>query len=268
MTRAGRAAMTRETVGEHLPAVGVLVALLVAWEIAVRALHIAPYLLPPPSRIAHAFMETRAVLPAHVRTTFAEAALGLGCSAAVGALTAGVLAWSGPVRRALYPIIIVTQNVPLVVMAPLLIVWFGFGIAPKVLVVAIAGYFPIAVATTDALLRADRDLVDLARACGASRTAVVRHVLLPGALPAFFAGLRISATYAVLAAVIAEWVGAGSGLGLYITRAQTAFRVDRVFVAVGLVAALSIGFFAAASLVARLAMPWQQAAVHDPRKES
>jgi ABC-type nitrate/sulfonate/bicarbonate transport system permease component len=159
-----------------------------------------------------------------------------------------------------YPLLVISQNVPLVVIAPLVVVWFGFGMLPKVLVVTLMGFFPIVVATTDGLLRTDRELIELARSYGGGRWQVLRGVLVPSAVPSFFAGLQISAAYAVLGAVIAEWVGASSGLGLFITRSQTAFRVDRVFVAVAVIAALSIAAFAAVHLAARLAMPWQHVA--------
>ncbi len=250
----------RRALRDYAPAFLLLVTLVGAWEVAVRVLDVAPYLVPAPSRIARAFTEVRGTLPGHLRTTASEAALGLALSAVLGAGFAAVLAWSTPLRRAVYPLFVISQNVPLVVIAPLLVVWFGFGMFPKVLVVTLMGFFPIVVATTDGLLRADRDIVELARSYGAGRWAVLHTVLIPSATPAFFAGLQISAAYAVFGAVIAEWVGASSGLGLFITRSQTAFRVDRVFVAVVMIAALSIASFAAVHLAARLAMPWQHIA--------
>ena len=173
---------------------------------------------------------------------------------------AAIIASSAFARRAVYPIVVVSQNVPLIVLAPLLVIWFGFGMAPKVLVVAIAGFFPIAVNTVDGLRGADREMVDLVRSMGASRGQVLRAVLIPSAVPSFFAGLKISAAYAVIGAVIGEWVGASSGLGLFITRSQTAFRVDRVFVAIALIATLSIALFALVHVAERLAMPWRAAA--------
>ncbi len=250
----------RRSARDYVPAALLLVALIVAWEVVVRALDVAPYLVPAPSRVWTAFTEVRGTLPGHLRTTTSEAAVGLALSAILGAACAALLAWSTPLRRAVYPLLVISQNVPLVVIAPLVVVWFGFGMLPKVLVVTLMGFFPIVVATTDGLLRADRELIELARSYGAGRWQVLRGILIPSAMPAFFAGLQISAAYAVLGAVIAEWVGASSGLGLFITRSQTAFRVDRVFVAVAVIAALSIAAFAAVHLAARLAMPWQHVA--------
>ncbi|MGE3961284.1 MAG: ABC transporter permease [Dehalococcoidia bacterium] len=250
----------------YLPAVLFLVALVVAWDLAVRAFDVQPYLLPSPGRVWSAFLEVRGTLPGHIRTTLTEAVLGLLLACVLGAVTAAALAGFAPLRRMVYPLLVVSQNVPMIVMAPLIVVWFGFGVMPKLLVVALICFFPIVVATTDGLLRADRELVDLARSFGASRLQVLRTILVPSAVPSFFAGLQISATYAVLGAVIAEWVGASSGLGLFITRSQTAFRVDRVFVAVVVIAAVSILLFALVHLAARAAMPWQYADGQNPEE--
>ncbi len=250
---------------EYLPAALLLVGVVGAWEAWVRVFDTQPYILPAPSRVWSAFLEVRGLLPAHIRTTVTEALVGLFFGAAVGVVLAVVIASIPLVRRVLYPILVVSQTVPMIVLAPLLVVWFGFGMTPKVVVVALIGFFPIVVSTADGLSRADTDMVGLVRSMGANRAQVLRYVLFPSALPAFFAGLKIAAAYAVVAAVIGEWVGASSGLGLFITRAQTAFRVDRVFVAVAVVALTSIALFAMVHLMARLASPWMY--VHDKEND-
>ena len=261
MTAGGsRARPAVRLVRDYAPAAAFLGLLVLAWEGGVAAFDTPPYLLPAPSGIWEAFLETRDILPAHLRTTLAEALIGLALAALAGVALAAVIASSAFARRAVYPIVVVSQNVPLIVLAPLLVIWFGFGMAPKVLVVALAGFFPIAVNTVDGLRSADREMVELVRSMGASRGQVLRSVLIPSAVPSFFAGLKISAAYAVIGAVIGEWVGASSGLGLFITRSQTAFRVDRVFVAIALIATLSIALFTAVHLAERLAMPWRAAA--------
>lgn len=235
----------------------VLLALLVAgWEAWVRVFDTRPYILPAPSRIWDGFWGTKELLPDHIRTTLAEAVLGLAFGAGAGVAIAVLVAGIPLVRRVLMPLLVVSQTIPMVVLAPLLIVWFGFGMTPKVVVVALWGFFPVAVATADGLMHADREMVGLVRAMGANRLQVLRHIAVPAALPAFFSGLKIAAAYAVGGAVVGEWIGASSGLGLYITRAQTSFRVDRVFVAVMLIALLSMLLFAAVHVLARLATPW------------
>ena len=238
------------------PAVALLAGLVVLWELVVRALEVPSYLLPAPSRVWSAFLRTREVLPAHIRTTLAEAVIGLGVAAVAGAALAAVIASVGLVRRVLYPVLVLSQNIPLVVLAPLLVVWFGFGMLPKVIVVALIGFFPIVVSTVDGLRGADREMVDLVRSMGGSRLQVLTAVRIPSAIPAFFAGLKVGAAYAVIGAVIGEWVGASSGLGLFITRSQTAFRTDQVFVAIAVVATMSIALFGAVQALAWLAMPW------------
>ena len=249
--RAGRRALAA-----YLPATLLLVALVGVWEAWVRVFDTKPYVLPAPSRVWDAFLETRDILPGHIRTTVAEAAIGLGVAVAVGVGLALAMATWPLVRRVFYPILIVSQTIPMVVLAPLLIIWFGFGLTPKVVIVALIGFFPIAVATVDGLTGADGDMIGLIRSMGGRKRAELWYVRIPAALPSFFAGLKIAAAYAVLGAVIGEWVGASSGLGIFITRSQNSFRVDRVFVATAVVALVSIGLFAAVTIAARLATPW------------
>ena len=257
MTRVGRVAL------DLLPATLFLVALLVGWEIWVRARDVPAYLLPPPSDLWQAFVDQRETLPAHARTTISEALFGLFFAAVLGVVLAALIASIPLARRVLYPLLVVSQNIPVLVLAPLLAVWFGFGMTPKVLIVVLIGFFPIAVNTADGLLRADREMVELVRSMGASRWQVLRTVLVPSAVPSFFAGLQIGAAYAVIGAVIAEWMGASSGLGLFITRSQRAFRTDQIFMAVVLIALVSIALFAGVRLLARLAMPWQRASASE-----
>jgi ABC-type nitrate/sulfonate/bicarbonate transport system permease component len=257
MTDAAPSTMGPGRLRRVAPPLVLILALLVVWEVAARAFAIPDYILPAPSRLWTAFIEVRALLPEHIATTLTEALGGLAAAIVVAVPVAALVATFQPVRRALMPLLVISQNIPMIVLAPLLVVWFGFGITPKLLVVALIGFFPIAVSTADGLLNADRQLIDLIRTMGASRGRVLRTVLIPSALPSFFAGLKISASYAVLAAVIGEWVGASSGLGLFITRAQTAFRTDRVLVAVVVIAAISVTLFLATQLLARMAMPYR-----------
>jgi ABC-type nitrate/sulfonate/bicarbonate transport system permease component len=249
----------------YLPPALFLAGLAVCWEVAVRSLDVAPWILPAPSAVWAAFTDIGEVLPGHIATTMTEALLGLLIAAVAGASIAALIASMPLARRLTYPLLVLSQNIPLIVLAPLLVVWFGFGIEPKVAVVALIGFFPIVVSTAEGLMRTDPDLVDLVRSTGASRWQMLRAVRIPAAVPAFFAGLQISTTYAVLGAVIGEWVGATSGLGLFITRSQTAFRTDRVFVAVVVIAALSIALFGLVHVIARLVMPWQYASEREQR---
>lgn len=240
-----------------VPPVAFVLAGLAVWEAAVRVLGVPDYILPAPSQIAVAAREVADVLPGHVATTGLEALLGIVTGAAVGVLLA-VAIWSSTlVRRVLWPLLVGSQTVPMIVLAPLLVLWFGLGLTPKVVVVALIALFPVAVSTVQGLESADPEQIDLLRSMGATRREVLRIILVPTALPGFFAGLRIAAAYAIAGAVIAEWVGAASGLGLFITRAQTSFRVDRVFVGVGVITLLSVALFGAVHLLARRTTPWR-----------
>lgn len=239
------------------PPLAVVLAVLALWEGAVAVFPIEDYLLPAPSQVWRALVEMAPVLPEHIAATLTEALAGLAVAVAVALPVAALVVASPAARRALLPLLVLSQNIPMIVLAPMLAVWFGFGLTPKVFVVALIGFFPIAVSTIDGLLGADRDAIDLVRGMGGGRLRVLRTVLVPSALPSFFAGLKISATYAILGAVIAEWVGASAGLGLFLTRAQTAFRTDRVLAGVVVIAVLSLAMFALVQVAARLAMPYR-----------
>jgi len=242
--------------GTYLPAVGLLTLLVLAWEAYVRIEDVRPYMVPAPSAVWRAFLDTRETIPGHAWATLQEALAGLALGSAAGVAIAAPVASSRLVRRVLYPLLVASQTIPVFVLAPIFVVWFGLGLAPKVAVVALFAVFPIAVSTVDALTRADRELVDLVRGMGAGRWDVLRLVRIPSAIPGFFSGFKIAAAYAVVGAVIGEIVGAREGLGLYISRSQRAFATDQVFAGIVVVSLLSLALFAAAHIAARLATPW------------
>jgi ABC-type nitrate/sulfonate/bicarbonate transport system permease component len=220
---------------------------------------VADYVLPAPSRVWRALWSMAPDLGDDVQVTITEAVLGLLAGATAGVVLALAIAAWPVARRAVYPVLVVSQTVPVIVLAPILTVWLGFTMAPKIVVVALVTFFPVVVSTVDGLVHADRELVDLVRSFGASRPTVLRVVQVPHALPGFFAGLKIAASYAVVGAVIAEWMGASQGLGLAMMRAFRVFRTDRVLAVVVVVAAASVTLFFLVHLVARLAMPWRAA---------
>ena len=183
---------------------------------------------------------------------------GLVVGAVAGVVLAVLIVRVRVIRQVLYPLLVVSQTVPMVVLAPLLIIWFGFGLTPRIVVVALIVFFPVLVSIVTAIDQADADLIDLVRSMGAAPRQVLRLVLLPSAVPAFFSGLRIAAAYTVGGAVIAEFVNPnGGGLGVFITRSRQAYAVDRIFVAVVIIGLLTALLFAAVDLAARLASPWQ-----------
>jgi ABC-type nitrate/sulfonate/bicarbonate transport system permease component len=252
----------RRLLHHGLPPLALLAALLLTWELWVRLRDVQPYVLPPPSRLWPAFWESRSLLAGHLRTTLTETVVGVALGAALGAVLAVAIASAPLLRRALEPVLVASQTIPLIVLAPLLVLWFGFGMAPKIVIVVLIVFFPVAVATTAGLLAADHEQIDLVRSLGAGRRQVLRLVTLPSALPSFFAGLRISSAYAVAGAVYGELIGSSSGLGLFIERSRRSYRVDQVLVAVVVIALLSAALFGLVHLLGRLLTPWDRP--HEP----
>lgn len=240
----------------HWPALVTLFVLTSAWQV----FGTGSAVFPPPSKIAQAFWRTRDLLPAHIRTTLIETLLGTGIGVFLGAAVA-ILMFSIPfLRRAFHPLLVASQTVPVQILSPILVLWFGFGLFPKVIIVAMVVFFPVAISTATGLESADKEMLEMVRSLGAGRLQEFRYLLGPAALPAALSGLRISLTYAVAAAAISESIGATEGLGLYIARSQRAFRYDQVFVGVIVVTLLSIAFFSVVHLLDKVLCPWRHLA--------
>lgn len=236
----------------------VLTLLLVLWELIARWGSIPEWILPGPLRILETFGETLPLMLKHAKITVIECLLGFAAAIILAFIIAFLMDELPLVRRTLYPLLITSQTVPIVSVAPLFIIWFGYGILPKILVVILVCFFPVAVSLLGGLAAVDREYLELFRSMGASRLAVFRMVKLPLALPAFFSGLKISASYSVMGAVIGEWLGAKEGLGTYLTLSQRSFRVDRVFAAILAITVLSLILFAAAAVMERAVIPWHR----------
>jgi len=233
---------------------------LAAWQTASDRSGIPAFILPSPTEILGALWETRAVLGGHIAQTMLETALGLAAALVAGVALAAAIDLSPFLRRALYPLLVASQTIQILAIAPLLIIWFGFGILPKVIIVALVCFFPLAVSTADGLASADPDLVALLRTMGARRGQIWRMVRLPSALPSFFSGLRVAVTYSVVGATIGEWVGGQRGLGVYMIRSKNAFATDQVFGAILITSLLSIGLFVIVWLIERAVLPWYYSA--------
>ncbi len=238
------------------PALSLLVGLLVVWQVGVVASGVAPQVLPSPLRVVEQGWAFRAQLWANTVPTLHATAVGFAVSLAVAWALAVAIDFSPWLRRALTPLLVASQTLPIIAIAPLLIIWFGFGLAPKVLVIALVTFFPVTVGLVEGFASAPRQATDLLRSMGASRWDQFRYVRLPAALPRFFTSLRIGITYAVTGAVFAEYVGATAGLGIFMSVQKNAFRTDLVLAAVVVVALLSVALFAATHLVQRLVAPW------------
>jgi ABC-type nitrate/sulfonate/bicarbonate transport system permease component len=245
-----------ERVRRVLPAL-VLVAVGVAvWQWYVTAAGVRPQVLPSPVRVVTEGWAHRADLWANTLPTLEVTAVGFAVSLAVGWLLAVAVDFSPWLRRALTPLLVASQTLPIIAIAPLLIIWFGFGLLPKVVVIALVTFFPIAVGLIEGFGRTERPATNLLRSMGASRWAQFRYVRLPGAMPSFFTALRIGITYAVTGAIFAEYVGATAGLGIFMNLQKNSFRTDLVLAAVLVTAAISVTLYGLTHLVQRLAVPW------------
>lgn len=240
-----------------LPAVLSVLSAFAIWEIYVYLSGISPLMLPAPSRVLDQMVLNRDMLWSNTVPTLKATFAGFSLSLTVAFGLSVVLDFMPRVRQALFPIFVVSQTLPLVAIAPLVVLWFGFDLTPKVLLVALVTFFPMLVALVDGYASTDPEIEDLLRSMGASRVVVFRRARLPSAMPYFFAGLRISITYAVVAAIFAEYVGARAGLGIVILNAKNSFRPDLVLAAVVISSVLTLMLFAITALLQRLVLRWR-----------
>jgi ABC-type nitrate/sulfonate/bicarbonate transport system permease component len=241
---------------EAFPPLLLLAFTVLAWQVVADRSGLSAFILPSPTQVIDAAWETRSLLATAIGTTMLETLIGLAVAILLGIALATAMDLVEFLRRALYPILVASQTVQILAIAPLLIIWFGFGLLPKVIIVVLICFFPLAVNTADGLASADPDFIALLRSMGARRSQVWRLVRLPAALPSFFSGLRIAVTYSVVGATIGEWVGGSAGLGLYMLRSKNALATDQVFVAIVITTAISIGLFAMIYLLERRLLPW------------
>jgi ABC-type nitrate/sulfonate/bicarbonate transport system permease component len=242
-----------------VPPAVVFVALLVVWQAVTTLGGINPTVLPGPRLIAMSTFDDRANLWPAVTTTSEETMLGLLLAVAVALVIGTTIHLSRPARGSLYPLIVASQTLPIITLAPLMVIWFGFGLLPKILLVGFFSFFPITVGLVSGLGSVDADAVNLMRTMRATRGQILMRVSLPGALPQLFTGLKISVTYAFASAVVAEFVGATKGIGVYMTSVSTAapVRTDLELGATFVVSVLTIALFVMVSVVQRLVMPWR-----------
>lgn len=238
------------------PIVAVLL-LLVLWQLAVTVFQVEKWILPSPVHIAQEAWLNRADLIKHTWATIQLTLLGFGIGTAFGLLVAMVLHPIPLIKRALYPLIIITQNVPTIALLPLLMIWFGFGLLPKMIVITLVCFFPITVAMMDGLMRTDRTMLRYMRMAGASRSQMFWKLELPSSLPSLFSGLKIAATYSVMSSIVAEWMGADKGIGYYMNLQKAAFRTDRMFVAILIIVLLSIAMFGIVKWIEGRVIHWQ-----------
>ena len=240
-----------------------LAALIGLWQLAASSgfladvLGVEDFLVPSPAEIASSLWENRSILLENAWVTLREIALGLAFAIAVGLLFAVAMNLSEAVRLASYPLVIASQAIPIIVIAPILIIWLGFGLAPKVLVIALICFFPITVATLDGLSSVDAAAIKLMRTLYASRWQIFWRVEAPTAMPSFFSGAKIAAAVAPIGAVFAEWVASNQGLGRLILDYNANYQVADMFAATVVLTAIAIGFFGLLALVERRVVTWR-----------
>lgn len=241
-----------------LYAPGFIIGLILIWQV-VCSLELVPgYMLPSPIQVMQAFINEFNVLMEHLMISLSEAFLGLG----VGILVAFILAvgmdhYRG-LHKSLYPLLIISQTVPVIAIAPLLVLWMGYGMAPKVMVIFLVCFFPITISLLDGFKEADRDTIRLMKSMGANAKQIFWHIKLPCALSGFLAGLKVSVSYAVIGAVVAEWLGGTAGLGVYMTRVRKSYAFDKMFAVIFLVSLISLVLMKLVSLLERKVMPYKR----------
>ncbi|HEY1389685.1 MAG TPA: ABC transporter permease [Ktedonobacterales bacterium] len=248
--------VSRLTMAAIIPALALLAALVLLWQWYASQPDIDAHILPTPLAVWGVMVGQRDILWQHMLVTLQETLIGFALALAAGVAFGTLIDFSPWLRRAFYPLLVASQTIPIFTLAPLLVLWFGFGLVSKSIVVLLVCFFPIVVALADGLRSADPELVRLFRAFGAGPVRIFWSVRLPGALPSLFSGVRIAIAYSVIGAIFGEYVGASAGLGFYMQLKQHSFATAGVLASIVVTALLSIALFASVAIVERLALPW------------
>ncbi|WP_412989703.1 ABC transporter permease [Pediococcus siamensis] len=235
----------------------VIFALLVIWQLISTFQIVPTYLLPSPLSVVTAFVVDFKTLIANAGVTLLEAFWGLVIGVCGGVVIATIMDLFDPLYKAVYPLLVISQTVPAVAIAPLLILWFGYGMLPKIVLITVTTFFPVAVAMLTGFRSTDPDLLRLMRTMGATKWKLYYYVKFPNSLNHFFSSLKISVSYAIVSAVISEWVGGFSGLGVYMTRVMKAYAYDKMFAVIFLISGLSLLLIWLVTLIQHKLMPWE-----------
>lgn len=214
------------------------------------------YMLPSPIDVVKAFADNFSIMMKQAAVTLQETLYGLLIGIAIAFVIASLMDRFSIINKALYPVLVVTQTIPTIAIAPLLVLWMGFGMAPKITLVVITTFFPIAIGLLNGFQSVDEDAINLMRSMGAKRLQIFRIIKLPNATASFFSGLRISAAYAVVGAVVSEWLGGFEGLGVYMTRVKKAYAFDKMFAVIVFISAISLVLMGIVVLLEKISMPW------------
>ncbi|MDJ1153842.1 ABC transporter permease [Macrococcus caseolyticus] len=232
--------------------------LLCIWEVLVRLLHVDAYTLPAPSAIFKSFFNDFSTYHVHLYPTLLLVVIGIICSILCGICVAIILRLIPGLHEYIYPLLIMSQNVPVIVIAPLLVIWFGFGILPKLIVITLVCFFPITVSLLEGFNETDKELEKYMKMMGATRLERFKKLEWPNSMPYFFNGLKIAGTYSVMGAIISEWLGSDKGLGKFMLIAQRAFQVDQVFVAIVWIIIFAMVIYFVIYIIQRIVLRWQR----------
>ena len=239
----------------------VILLFLVIWQLSIKFFKIEAWLLPGPIAILKEGIQSYDSLVPHVLSTVQLTILGFLVGTFLGLVIATVLHLIPGFKEAFYPLLILSQNVPIIVLAPLLIIWFGFGVLPKLMIISLVCFFPVTVSALDGFRQTPTELINYMKMAGATKSQLFWKIECPYSLPSIFSGLKISATYSVMGAVISEWLGAKTGIGVFMTLASSSFRTDRVFVSIFIIMFLSMFFFGVIVLLERMTVKWKSKGV-------
>ncbi len=240
-----------------------LLMLVIGWDLGIRVFNIKPYLIPTPWSVAEQLVKEWPMLWRETLPTLYATLGGFVASAIVGVAAAMWIAYSRVVESFVYPLLVFSQSIPKVAIAPLFVVWFGFGIVPKMIAAFLLGFFPVVVATVQGFKSVEADVIDLARSMGASPWKVFLKFRLPTALPSIFSGLKVSVTLAVVGAVVGEFVGSNSGIGYVLQKANGTFDLPLMFAGLVILSMVGVILFLALELIERALLPWHASQRHD-----
>ncbi len=232
-----------------------LAVLCLLWLFVSQGEIIPSYMLPSPVDVVKAFVSDFGILMSHTAVTLTEALAGLAIGTALGFIFSVLMDRFEFLYKAIYPILIVSQTIPTIAIAPLLVLWLGFSMAPKITLVVLTTFFPITISLLDGFKSVDKDSVNLMRSMGANNFKIFFHVKLPLSMEQFFSGLKVSASYCVVGAVISEWLGGFEGLGVYMTRVKKAYAFDKMFAVIILISVISLLLMVLVTALKSLAMP-------------
>jgi len=247
-----------KSIGSKLTPTVFFMIILISWQYIVDRGIVARYILPSPLDIIITSFRILPELRPHIITTLEEAFTGFFIAILLAIILAILMDSFSLAKRAFYPLFIVSQTIPIIVLVPLLVMWFGFDKLPKIIVVILVCFFPIVVNLLEGLESMDRDMLDLFKSMKANYFQIFKFAKFPAALNSFFSGLKIAATYSIMGAVIGEWMGGKDGLGVYMTRVRQSFALDKVFSAIVIIVLLSLALFKIIELIQYLTIPWMR----------